>query len=169
MEKTEGSFQPTAVGETVSDFLVKYFKNIVDYDFTAEMENDLDKIENGKIKWVSVVSKFYNPFAKKLEKVGKEAKRTKIPVEKIGKKCPECKKGDQVIRIGRFGKFISCSRFPDCKWKAVYIEKVEGFKCQDCKGDVLVRRTRKGKTFYGCSNWPKCKWASWRKPKIIAS
>jgi len=66
--------------------------------------------------------------------------------------------------VGRFGKFLSCSKFPDCKWKNVYNEKIKGVKCPECKGDILVRRTRTGKTFYGCSKWPKCKWASWRKP-----
>jgi len=167
VEKIEGSFQPTAVGETVNDFLVKHFNNIVDYDFTAGMEDDLDKIANGERKWAEVVGEFYKPFAKKLEKVGKEAKRVKIPAEKIGKKCPECKKGDQVIKIGRFGKFLSCSKFPDCKWKAAYIEKVKGVKCEKCGAEVLVRKTRKGKTFYGCSKWPKCKWATWRRPKVV--
>lgn len=165
VEKKEGSFYPTNVGMTVNDFLVKYFGNIVDISFTAKMEDDLDKVAHAEKKWAIIMGEFYHPFAKKLEKVAKEAKRAKIPVEKIGKKCPECKKGDQVIRLGRFGKFLSCSHFPDCKWKAVYNEKLKGIRCPECRGDILVRRTRKGKTFYGCSKWPKCKWASWRKPR----
>jgi DNA topoisomerase-1 len=166
VEKIEGCFQPTPVGETVNDFLFKYFKDIVDDDFTAEMEDDLDKIAQGKREWVPVIKEFYSPFAKKLKSVSEKAKRVKIEVEKIGKKCPQCQKGEQVIRVGRFGKFLSCSRFPDCDWKAVYVEKVKGVKCPDCKkGDIVVRKTKKGKIFYGCSNWPRCKWASWRKPK----
>lgn len=165
VEKIEGHFHPTSVGKTVNDFLVKYFANIVDYDFTAEMEDDLDTIAHGKKKWIKVVSSFYHPFAKKLKKVKKNAKREKIAAEPIGKKCPMCHKGEQVIRVGRFGKFLSCSRFPKCNWKAVYIEKIKGVKCPKCKGAVVIRKTKKGKRFYGCSNWPKCKWATWRKPK----
>jgi len=165
VEKIEGFFQPTLVGETVNDFIIKYFENIVDYDFTAKMEDDLDKIAQGKREWAPVIKEFYSPFAQKLKKVAEKAKRVKIEVEKIGKKCPQCKKGEQVIRLGRFGKFLSCSRFPDCDWKAVYVEKIKGMKCPECKGDIVIRRTKKGKTFYGCSNWPKCKWASWRKPR----
>lgn len=165
VEKIEGRFQPTPVGETVNDFLVKYFNNVIDYDFTAEMEDDLDNIAKGEKKWVPVVREFYQPFAKQLDRVYKNAKREKIKTESIGKKCPKCKKGEQVIRVGRFGKFLSCSRFPDCDWKAPYIEKVEGIKCPECGGEVVIKKTKKGKRFYGCGNYPKCKWASWRKPR----
>ena len=172
VEKKDQRFYPTSVGITVTDFLAKYFTTVMDYDFTAEMENDLDTIAHGKKKWVEVVKAFYGPFAKKVKKVGDEAKRVKVPVEKTGKKCPEClstssrskKPGEVVIRIGRFGKFLSCSRFPDCKYTSNYVEKVEGVKCPDDGGNIVIRKTRKGKRFYGCSNYPKCKWASWRKP-----
>jgi len=169
VEKDEGKFQATPVGITVNDFLMKYFEKIVDYDFTAEMENDLDKIAQGKKKWVPVVADFWKPFYKKLKKVKKNAKRQKIKAKKIGKKCPQCKKGEQVIRVGKYGKFLSCSRFPDCKWKANYLEKLKGVECPKCGGAIVKRRTRKGKKFYGCENWPKCKWASWRKPKDAKS
>ena len=165
VEKVEAHFLPTPVGETVNDFLVKYFLNIVDYDFTAKMEDNLDEVAHGKIEPAELLKEFYAPFEKELNQVAKNAKRAKIKAEKIGKKCPNCKKGEQVIRVGRFGKFLSCSRFPDCKWKGYYIEKLKGVKCLKCKGDVIIRKTRKGKQFYGCSNWPKCNWASWRKPK----
>lgn len=164
VEKIEGHFEPTPVGETVNDFLLKYFSKIVDYNFTAEMEDDLDRIAQGGKKWEPVVAEFYRPFAKKLTQVEKNAKREEIKAEPIGKKCPQCRKGEQVIRVGRYGKFLSCSRFPECKWKAVFIEKVKGFKCPECKADVLIRKTRTGKRFYGCANYPKCQWASWRKP-----
>jgi DNA topoisomerase I len=163
--KEEGRFYPTPLGITVNDFLVEYFAGIVDYTFTAKMEDDLDEVANGKLAWKPMIAQFYGPFAEKLAKVTKTGKRQKIPTESTGEKCPKCGEGEQVIRIGRFGKFISCSRFPDCDYTAPYIEKVEGVKCPECGGDVVVRRTKKGRQFFGCSNWPKCKWASWHKPK----
>ncbi|KKT64878.1 MAG: topoisomerase protein, partial [Candidatus Woesebacteria bacterium GW2011_GWA2_44_33] len=96
------------------------------------------------------------------------SKRVKIEVEKLGLVCPKCKKGELVVRIGRFGKFISCSRFPDCDFTEKYIEKI-GMKCPKCgSGDVIVKKTGKGKKFYGCSLYPKCDFASWRNPKAEA-
>jgi DNA topoisomerase-1 len=166
IEKIERYLQPTAVGTTVSGFLEKYFPSIVDYDFTAEMEDSLDNIAKGEKQWVPVIKEFYTPFDKKLKEVAEKAERQKIKAEKTGEKCPKCKKGDQVIRIGKFGKFLACSRFPKCKWTEQYVEKV-GKKCQECDGEIIVRQTEKGKRFYGCSNYPKCKWASWYKPKDI--
>ncbi|PIS09348.1 type I DNA topoisomerase [Candidatus Beckwithbacteria bacterium CG10_big_fil_rev_8_21_14_0_10_34_10] len=164
VEKKEAHFHPTIVGTTVNSFIVKHFEEIVEIPFTAEMEDELDDVSHGEKKWQAVIKKFYTPFAKKLVKVSKTAKREKIPTEKIGKKCPDCKKGEQVIRIGRFGKFLSCSRFPDCKWKDHYLEKIEGVKCPECGKEITIRRTRTGRRFFGCVGWPKCKWASWRKP-----
>ena len=164
IEKKEGRFYPTAVGLTTNDFLVKYFSDIVNLPFTAGMENSLDKIAQGQKKWQPMLSDFWGPFSKELEKVTEKAKRVKIPVEKTGKKCPKCKKGELVIRNGRFGKFISCSRFPDCDYKAPYHEKTD-FKCPQCGATVVIKTTRKGARFYSCSKWPKCPWSSWRKPK----
>jgi len=164
VEKSEGKFIPTAVGIAVNDFLVANFPSVFDYEFTAGMEEGLDKIANGEVKWVGLISDFYNPFSKKLEDVDKNSKRVAIAAEKTGDKCPECKTGDVIIRIGRFGKFLSCSRFPECKYTAKYIQKV-GIKCPECKsGDVIIKNTKRGRKFYGCSRYPKCKWASWRKP-----
>ncbi|MFC1727832.1 DNA-processing protein DprA, partial [Patescibacteria group bacterium] len=164
----------------VNDFLVEYFKKVMDYEFTAQMEADLDKIAEGKKKWVPVIREFYEPFEKKVESVIKVAQRVKVPTEATDEKCPDCKEGLLVIRTGRFGKFgqrsnlgaqksrfgkfLSCSRFPDCKHTAPYIPKLEGVVCEKCGADVVIRKTRKGKQFYGCSNYPKCDWASWRKP-----
>lgn len=164
VDKEEGRFVPTPIGFAVNDFLVVNFPHTFDYDFTAKMENNLDTVADGKIPWVATIKDFWTPFDKKLKEVTKEAKRVKIEVEKIGRACPECKNGELVIRIGRFGKFISCSRFPDCKYTEKYVEKT-GTKCPECKeGDVIVKRTRRGKSFFGCSRYPDCKWASWRNP-----
>lgn len=177
VEKNEGKFFPTPIGTTVTDFLVTNFSDIVDYSFTAGMENELDNIAKGEREWQRMMGDFYTPFDKKLGEVEKEAKRMKIEAEKTGRKCPTCKKegrtgekqGDLVIRTGRFGKFISCSNFPDCKHTEKYVEKLK-MKCPKCKkGDVIVKSTKKGKKFYGCSRYPDCDWASWRKPGSDAS
>lgn len=165
VEKKEGKFHPTPVGVTVNDFLLKHFPKVFDYEFTAKMEDDLDKVADGKAKWNEKIGVFWSPFDKKLEKVLEKAKRVKIEAEKLGRKCPTCKDGELVIRIGRFGKFVSCSKFPDCKHTERFIEKI-GKKCPDCeKGDIIVRQTKKRRRFYGCSRYPKCEWASWRKPR----
>ncbi|MBU1127186.1 topoisomerase DNA-binding C4 zinc finger domain-containing protein, partial [Patescibacteria group bacterium] len=129
------------------------------------MENDLDEIANGKKEWEPLISAFYRPFDKILEKTLKNAKRVIIPTEKTDRTCPKCKKAKLVIRIGRFGKFLSCGSFPDCDHTEPFVETFKGAKCPDCKGNIVVKRTKKGRQFYGCSNYPKCKWASWRKPK----
>jgi len=179
VEKDEGKFTPTPVGVAVNGFLVKNFPVELDYQFTAEMEGDLDSIANGEKKWVAVIGKFWGPFEKKIKLVTKEGKRVKIETEKLGRACPECKgslprakRGELVIRIGRFGKFISCSRFPDCKYTEKYLEKT-GAKCPECekgslpraeRGDVIIKRSGKGRKFFGCSRYPECQWASWRKP-----
>lgn len=166
VEKNDSKqFIPTTIGVAVNDFLIGNFPETFDYQFTAKMENDLDDIANGKLKWAATIGDFWKPFDKKLIDVEKNSKRVKIEVEKLGKKCPECKIGELVIRTGRFGKFISCSRFPDCKYTAKYLEKI-GMICPECKkGDVIVKKTSKGRRFFGCSRYPDCKWASWRSPK----
>jgi DNA topoisomerase-1 len=165
VEKIEQRFHPTPLGVTVNDFLLEYFPKIMDYEFTAQMENNLDAIANGEKKWVPVIKEFYEPFGERVEGVIKTAQRTKVPTEATDEKCPKCEKGTVVIRTGRFGKFLSCSRFPKCKYTATYTPTVEGIKCEKCGGDVVIRKTRKGSQFYGCSNYPDCDWASWRKPK----
>lgn len=165
VEKSEGKFFPTTVGEAVNDFLISNFPDVFEYKFTAGMEDDLDRVANGETKWTGVIADFFKPLEKKIGTVDKKAKRVKIETEKLGKKCPECKQGELVIRLGRFGKFISCSRFPDCKYTEKYLEKV-GVKCPECKvGDVIIKKTSKGRKFFGCSRYPECKYASWRSPK----
>jgi len=178
-EKEEGKFKPTSIGVAVNSFLTKNFESTMDYQFTAEMEGNLDDVAKGEKKWTEMMEKFYTPFEKKVKGVEKNAKRVKIPVEKLGRKCPKCRKdkvteskrGELVIRVGRFGKFISCSRFPDCDYTEKYVEKI-GMKCPDCEskdtkpvGEIIVKKTGKGRMFYGCSNYPNCKWASWKNPR----
>jgi DNA topoisomerase-1 len=166
VEKNESKqFVPTTIGVAVNDFLMANFADTFDYQFTAEMEGELDSVAEGKLPWVKTIKDFWSPFDKKLKDVDKNAKRVKIEVEKLGRKCPECKEGELVIRTGRFGKFISCSRFSDCKHTEKYLEKI-GVKCPECKeGDVIIKKTGKGRKFFGCTRYPDCKWASWRSPK----
>lgn len=164
VEKEEKKFKPSPVGNTTNDFLVKHFKEILSLPFTAEMENSFDNIAQGEEKWQPVLSKFWGPFNKKLGITEKKAERVAIPVEKTGKKCPKCKKGELVIRTGRFGKFISCSTFPDCDHKESYHQKVD-FDCPTCGKPVVIKRTKRGAKFFSCSTWPKCQWSSWKKPK----
>ncbi|MBI2334739.1 type I DNA topoisomerase [Candidatus Daviesbacteria bacterium] len=163
VEKQEKKFIPTALGFAVSDFLVKYFPDVFDYSFTAQMEDRLDEIARGERQWVPTIREFYEPFAKKLEETGETAEKVKVALEYAGKKCPKCGK-ELIVRIGRFGKFLACSGFPDCKHTESLEEKVNAI-CPEDGGEIVVRHTKRGKTFYGCKNWPVCKFASWTKPK----
>lgn len=164
IEKTENRrIAPTPIGKTAVDFLVQYFPNIVDLEFTAKMENSLDKIAQGEEKMAPVMEEFWGPFEKQVEKVGQEAEKMKVEVEKTDVVCDKCGK-PMVIRYGRFGKFLACSGFPDCKNTKPLVEDT-GMVCPDDGGKVITRKTKRGKTFWGCSNYPKCKWASWTKPK----
>ncbi len=169
IEKMEGKkIAPTPIGKTTIDFLMKYFSDIFDYSFTAEMEDDLDSIAQGKAEMPPTMKKFWGPFEAKVEKVAEEADKMKVEVETTDEICDKCGK-PMVVRYGRFGKFLACSGFPDCKNTKALNEET-GMKCPDCKtGDVVTRRTKRGKTFWGCSNWPKCKFASWTKPKLEVS
>lgn len=165
VEKDEGKFRPTNLGTAVNDFLIGNFKSEFDYGFTAGMEENLDKIANGGLDWVSMMRDFYYPFEKKVEEVEKNSERVKVEVEKLGKACPECNEGELVVRVGRFGKFISCSRFPDCRYTERLVEKIN-MKCPQCgQGEVIVKKSKKGRKFFGCSRYPDCKWASWNKPQ----
>lgn len=169
IERMQKKFFASSVGMTVSDFLLKHFPIVMDYDFTAEMEENLDRISRGEKEWRKTVADFYNPLEKIIETVTEKAERTQIPVEKTGEKCPECNAvngGEIVIRSGRFGKFKSCNRFPECKFTQNIVEVVEEVVCPLCqKGEVTIKNTRWGKPFFGCGTYPKCNWASWKKPE----
>lgn len=163
VEKEERKFKPTTLGFTVVDFLIKYFPDIFDYAFTASMEDQLDEISRGEREWKASMKQFYEPLEKKLEKTEEVAEKVEIPVETTDKVCPKCGKG-LIVRQGRFGKFLACSGFPECKHTESIDDPISA-KCPDDGGDIVIRRTRTGKSFYGCKNWPNCKFASWTKPK----
>lgn len=170
VERQEKKFFPTQIGLAVCDFLVVNFSQLMQYEFTAEMEADLDRIADGKKQWQQFLKAFYKPFANLIEKVQVEASRVKIPVEETGEVCPNCgesSEGKIVIRSGKFGKFKSCSRFPECKYTQNLVEKMEGFKCPVCgQGDVVIRKSRWGRVFYGCGLYPKCDWAASKPPEL---
>ncbi len=163
IEKEEKKFIPTVLGFAAIDFLMKYFSDIIDYAFTAKMEDDLDGIALGEQKWQPLIKEFYVPFDKKVEQTSETAEKMKVEGEISGRKCPECGK-DLIVKYGKFGKFLACSGFPDCKHTESIEESVNA-KCPEDGGEVIVRKTKRGKTFYGCKNWPTCKYASWTKPK----
>ncbi len=163
IERKERRLFPTPLGMAVVDFLLKYFPDVFDYKFTAKLEDELDEISRGERKWRETIGEFYNPFEKTLEKTEDSAERVKLEVEITDKICPVCGK-NLVVRMGKFGKFLACSGFPECKHTEALEEKINA-KCPDDGGDIVVRRTKKGRIFYGCSNYPKCKYASWVKPK----
>lgn len=166
VERDAKRFVATTIGMTVCDFLVEHFKTVMDYDFTAEMEEDLDRIARGEKEWKGIVQNFWKPFFATIGSVEKTAERAQIPVEKTGEKCPDCADGEIVIRTGKFGKFKSCSRYPECKFTQNIVESVEGVVCPLCQqGDVIAKKSRWGKPFFGCSRYPECGWASWKKPE----
>lgn len=164
IEREESKFKPTAVGFAVNDFLVENFSTIDDIPFTALMEDELDEIANGTKKWVPVIEELYTPFEKLLDGM-KDVARVKIAVEETGEICPLCKEGKVIIRSGRFGKFLSCNRFPECKYTAPLVQSTN-LKCPKDGGDVVIKKTKKGRKFYGCSNYPKCDFAAWKLEDI---
>src|SRR3989344_316184 len=179
IEREEGKFKPTSVGFAVNDFLVANFSSVDDIPFTALMEDELDAVANGTKKWVPVVEEFYTPFEKLLNGM-KDVARVKIAVEETDEDCPECKKGNLVIRTGRFGRFLSCGRFPDCKFTKPLVQETN-LTCPKCgdrasspslrsgvsgRGKIVIKKTRRGRKFYGCSNYPACTFAAWKLEDI---
>lgn len=166
VERQDKRYFATPIGMSVNDFLMKHFGEIMDYDFTAQMEDNLDSIARGEKEWRKIIGEFYWPLEKKIDKTVDTAERMQIPVEKTGEKCPDCSEGEIVIRTGKYGKFKSCSRFPECKYTQNIVEKVEGVVCPLCQqGEVVVKPSRWGKSFFGCGRYPECTWASWKKPQ----
>ena len=214
VDKIEKKFKPTEIGILVNDVLVKHFPEIVDLKFTSNMEEDLDRIAAGEKEWVPVIRNFYDPFHKNLEAKEKAVTKEELTTEKSDELCPKCGK-PMLIKMGRFGKFLACSGYPDCKTtlplkaereaqekiekeypqekcpecgspmqikrgrfgtflgcsrypdcKGIKrIEKKTGVRCPECnQGEIVERHSRKGRTFYSCNRYPECKYAMWNKP-----
>ncbi|MCH7609273.1 MAG: type I DNA topoisomerase [Chloroflexi bacterium] len=163
VERDKRRMIPTEIGMTVNDLLVDHFPNIVDLGFTARMEQELDEVAEGDRNWVDVVREFYEPFEVQLERARELMPEVKAEPELIDRKCPECD-NQLLIRYGRYGKFIGCSNFPECRHTEPWLEKI-GVLCPLDGGELAERRTRKGRTFYGCSNYPECEFTSWKRPE----
>ncbi len=161
----EGKFlQPTDLGITVTEFLEKYFPDIMSISFTAEMEDNLDKIEDGKLKWQEVVGNFYANFENEVKVAYNGAKKVSVPLEVSDVECEKCG-AKMVVRQGRFAKFLACPNFPKCKnIKSLNGERQVVCTCPQCGKDVVQKHTHKGKIFFGCSGYPACTFASWDKP-----
>jgi len=160
--KAKGIFQPTELGFVVNDLLVKYFSDIVDIEFTARMEDELDDIAHKNRHWVDVVQDFYTPFEKDLQNAHLHMEKVKLADEQTGEICPECGK-PIVIKIGRYGKFLACSGYPECKYTKPFQIKT-GVSCPQCGSELIERISKKKRTFYGCSNYPNCTFAIFYKP-----
>jgi DNA topoisomerase-1 len=163
VEKVNKKFNPTELGITVNSFLTQYFSDIISVAFTAKMEKQLDEVESNKKKWVDILKTFYKTFSKDLEK-GNQAQRIKIAQLFSDEICDKCGR-KMLIKSGRFGKFLACSGFPDCKNTKPFLDKI-GINCPEegCPGEIVRKKTKKGRIFYGCSNYPKCSFMTWNKP-----
>lgn len=163
VEVKERRFHPTEIGTIVIDMLQEFFPEIIDVDFTVKMEDDLDAIEEGKTKWINVIDEFYGDFSKRLEKAEKEMEELEIKDEPAGIDCEKCGH-EMVYKMGRYGQFLACSNFPDCRNTKPILKKV-GVKCPSCKdGNIVERKSRRNRVFYGCDTYPKCEFVSWDKP-----
>ncbi|MBQ8057292.1 MAG: type I DNA topoisomerase [Ruminococcus sp.] len=155
---------PTELGETLAQLMKERFPKIVNVKFTAQMEQDLDTVENGDVEWVKLLDTFYTDFDKTLKKAKTEMAGVKLQLKEDETDiiCEKCGK-KMVVKVGRYGKFIACPGYPDCKNVKKYVEEV-GTTCPKCGGNVIIKRTKKGKVFYGCSNYPDCDFVSWYEP-----
>ena len=153
---------PTETGIIVNDLLIEHFPDILDVGFTAHMEENLDRIAAGEQPWVETVREFYGPFSRELTIAEALMPEMKTAPEPIGRLCPDCTH-ELVIRWGRFGKFISCSNFPDCRHTEAWLEPI-GVVCPKDSGALVERKTRKNRIFYGCANYPTCDFTSWKRP-----
>ena len=156
------ALHPTELGTVITDLMVEYFKDIVDIEFTANMEEKLDAVEEGTIDWVKVVSDFYGPFAETLKNAEEAIGKIKIEDEVSDVPCEKCGRM-MVYKMGRFGKFLACPGFPECR-NAKPIIKEAGVNCPKCGGKLLVKKSKRGKTYYGCENNPTCEFMTWDTP-----
>ncbi|WP_347550363.1 type I DNA topoisomerase [Pseudalkalibacillus hwajinpoensis] len=156
-------FVPTELGEIVLELILEFFQDIINIEFTAGLENSLDKIEDGDAEWISVINEFYQNFEQRLKIAEEEMKEVEIKDEPAGEDCEKCG-SPMVIKMGRYGKFMACSNFPDCRNTKPILKEV-GVTCPKCKeGNVVERKSKKNRIFYGCDRFPECDFLSWDKP-----
>lgn len=163
VRRSKKTLIPTELGITVTDLLKEYFKDILDVDFTANMEDQLDDVEIGSVKWKDVIKNFYKGFEKELEVANKEIEKIEQKVILTDEICEKCGK-PMAIKNGRFGEFLACTGYPECKNTKAIVKKID-VKCPKCGiGDIVARKSRRGKLFYGCSEYPECDQVFWYKP-----
>ena len=164
IEREQKALKPTILGEVTTKLMEEQFPNIVNVKFTANMEKSLDEVEEGKEDWVSTLSEFYDEFSATLEQAEKnmEGTRVKIPDEATDIICEKCGR-PMVIRLGRYGKFLACSGFPECTNTRRLVEDTGGI-CPKCGGRIVVKKSKSGRSFYGCENYPTCDFMTWDKP-----
>ena len=163
--KREGkSLVPTELGEVSTNLMKERFPKIVNLKFTAQMEDNLDMVENGKEEWIQLLDDFYGEFDEVLKKAKAEMEGVKLRLKEDETDiiCEKCGR-KMVVKVGRYGKFIACPGYPECKNIKKYVEKT-GIKCPKCGGDVIVKHTKTKRIFYGCSNYPECDFVSWNEP-----
>ncbi len=163
VDQEQRRFVPTWLGETVNEVMNKHFPDIVNTNFTADMERKLDDVEEGRRSWTEFLHGFYGDFKVSMEKAEAEMDRVQKPMEEMDEQCPDCGR-NLIIRSGRFGRFISCSGFPECRYRRSFMNKT-GALCPVCNGDLVERKTKqKKRIFYGCANYPTCNFALWERP-----
>lgn len=162
VEQDSGRFYPTELGLLVSDILCQHFPNIVDFGFTAQMEKGLDQIAQGEREWVPFLKEFYDPFEKTLQAAKENMERVKVADEPTDEICTLCGR-PMVIKVGRYGRFIACSGYPECRSTKPLLVKI-GVSCPKCSSELVVRQSRKKRTFYGCSGYPNCDFTSGGRP-----
>jgi DNA topoisomerase I len=164
VERDKKNLSPTELGYIVNNIVSDYFKQIVDVEFTADMENKLDNIEEGKEKWTLVVDEFFKPLKQAIDVAEKEVAKVTIEDKVSDVPCDKCGRM-MVIKHGRFGDFLACPGYPECKNTKPIVEEIEA-ECPKCQGKILLKRSKKGKKFYGCSSYPKCDFVSWFEPAV---
>jgi len=162
VKRANRQFVPTELGFVVVNLLKQYFSQVIDVEFTAHMEKQLDLIEEGKLAWRKVVGEFYRPFQQVLAQAEREIEVIELEEETVDEYCPKCGR-QMVVKSGRFGRFLACPGFPECRTTKPYQESI-GVSCPLCGGKIVLRRGKKGRAFYGCSNYPQCTFTSWDRP-----
>ncbi|UTL74345.1 type I DNA topoisomerase [Bacillus halotolerans] len=156
-------FVPTELGQIVLELIMEFFPEIINVEFTAKMEKDLDNVEEGNIEWVQIIDNFYTDFEKRVKKAESEMKEVEIEPEYAGEDCELCS-SPMVYKMGRYGKFLACSNFPDCRNTKPIVKQI-GVKCPTCgEGNIVERKSKKKRVFYGCDRYPDCEFVSWDKP-----
>ena len=162
VDREDRRLTPTEIGFIVSDLLVKHFADFINVDFTARMEADLDRVASGEQEWVPMLQEFYGPFEEAMKQAELTMEKVDLGPQETGEMCEKCGH-PMVFKFGRYGKFIACSNYPECRNTKSY-QISTGVACPECGGDLVEKRTRRGRVFYGCSSYPECEFAAWNQP-----